>query len=131
MNRADPPGVAVHTTTRSSVRSILALTAALAMLLTALAGTVGRASEPASPGATHVTVAASLDGRVPGPVVVPPASGHPTQAATWLWWIPADRLPPAALLAAVLLAVAGSTVPSVRTPAPPPGRGPPRVALSS
>jgi len=108
---------------------MLALATALALLLTALAGPFGHASESALPVATHVA-AASLGDLGPGSAVVPPASVHPMQAAASWWWIPADQLPALALLASMLLGVAGRIAVPVRSQAPPPGRGPPQGALS-
>jgi len=129
VTRADPPGVPLGRTTRSSRRSLSSLLAATALLLIALTGAVGHASTTGMPGPTHATVSASPADLVPGSVVLPPPSVHPLQPAIW-WWIPADRLPAAALLASVLLAVAGVMAASARSfHAPPPVRGPPLVAF--
>ena len=98
MTRADPRAVPVVKAPDSSGRSMPALLAALALLLSALAGAVGHAPNVALPTGTHVVATASPGAPVPGPVTLPPASGHPMQPVTWLWSIPVEQVPAAVLL---------------------------------
>jgi hypothetical protein len=130
VTRADPRKVAIDSVAGLSGAWMLALVATMSLILGALAGPVGQASGPAPAGTTPISVTASLGDAVPGSVILPPARGHAMQAVTWLWWIPTEQLLAAALLASMLLAVAGFTGPPVRShQAPPPGRGPPQVAF--